>query len=203
MLHLVEAPDNSRALTLAAVRGQVRRAPSFTDDDDWLLQAIAAAVGAVEGNTGRQLLTATYELWLDEWPCRGIRPPKAPLQSVEAITYLDLNGAEQTLDEDQYVVLAPAGERAVHGWIEPAYQVVWPLVRCQAGAIKVQFVAGYGDDGDAIPAALTTAMLMLVGHWYQNRETVALGTIGTEVELAYSALVQGNGFQLYPLPETE
>ncbi|MBB3142198.1 head-tail connector protein [Halomonas organivorans] len=36
---------------------------------------------------------------------------------------------------------------------------------------------------------LTTAMLLLIGHWYENREAVALGTIATELPMAVQALI--------------
>lgn len=36
---------------------------------------------------------------------------------------------------------------------------------------------------------LTTAMLLLVGHWYENREAVALGTIATDLPMAVEALI--------------
>jgi len=53
---------------------------------------------------------------------------------------------------------------------------------------------------DAIPAEgdehalvidddITTAMLLLIGHWYETREAVVIGTITSEVPMAVGALV--------------
>ncbi|RTR01943.1 head-tail connector protein [Halomonas nitroreducens] len=36
---------------------------------------------------------------------------------------------------------------------------------------------------------LTTAMLLLVGHWYENRESVVLGTIASDLPMAVDALI--------------
>lgn len=36
---------------------------------------------------------------------------------------------------------------------------------------------------------LTTAMLLLIGHWYENREAVAMGTTATQVPMAVEALI--------------
>ncbi|MBW5800068.1 head-tail connector protein [Halomonas elongata] len=36
---------------------------------------------------------------------------------------------------------------------------------------------------------LTTAMLLLIGHWYENREAVVMGTIATQVPMAVEALI--------------
>ncbi|MGS0465873.1 head-tail connector protein [Cobetia marina] len=36
---------------------------------------------------------------------------------------------------------------------------------------------------------ITTAMLLLIGHWYETREAVVIGTITSEVPMAVGALV--------------
>lgn len=45
-------------------------------------------------------------------------------------------------------------------------------------------------EGDQlITPALKMAILLLVGHWYTNREAVVTGTIVTTVPLAYESLI--------------
>jgi Phage gp6-like head-tail connector protein len=39
------------------------------------------------------------------------------------------------------------------------------------------------------PASLDHAVLLLVGHWYANREAVITGTIASTVPMAFDALV--------------
>lgn len=39
-----------------------------------------------------------------------------------------------------------------------------------------------------ITKAIRQGALLLVGHWYANRETVAIGTIATELPMATNAL---------------
>jgi len=36
---------------------------------------------------------------------------------------------------------------------------------------------------------LTTAMLLLIGHWYENREAVVTGSTATELPMAVHALI--------------
>ncbi|NWN92292.1 phage gp6-like head-tail connector protein [Marinobacter adhaerens] len=36
---------------------------------------------------------------------------------------------------------------------------------------------------------ITTAMLLLIGHWYANRESVVIGTTASEVPMAVEALL--------------
>ncbi len=196
------APPEDEPVDLDAAKQQIRRPLTFAEDDDWLTRAIEAARRKVEGDTGRQLMPATWELWLREFPCGAFVLPRAPLASIESVTYIDLNGDEQTLDAATYVVWPPAlsGDEvsdpfARHGRVELAYGAIWPAVLCQLGAVKVRFVAGY----QTVPADLQHAMLMLIGHWYQNRETVAVGTISVEIDLAYRALIRNYRLEDVPV----
>lgn len=45
-------------------------------------------------------------------------------------------------------------------------------------------------DALALDDDITTAMLLLVGHWYANREGVVIGAITAEVPMAVEALLQ-------------
>jgi len=56
----------------------------------------------------------------------------------------------------------------------------------QAATVKVNYVAGYGA-ATAVPQTIKQAMLMLIAHWFENRE--AVGTVGGPVELATKALL--------------
>lgn len=51
---------------------------------------------------------------------------------------------------------------------------------------------GYNDDPDSILLNddVKAAMLLLIGHWYANREAVNIGNITTEVPFAVEALLQ-------------
>ena len=50
------------------------------------------------------------------------------------------------------------------------------------------YQAGYASN-DAVPASLRHAALLLIGHWYENREAVNVGNIVQDVPLAYDALI--------------
>ena len=53
----------------------------------------------------------------------------------------------------------------------------WPPVLYVPNAVQIHFVAGYGNDGKATPAALRRAMRLLIADGYYNREPVVSGTI--------------------------
>jgi len=176
-----------------------------TDDDGLLAGYILAARSWAEDYTRRAFMTQTWDYRIDAsiasgesvsgWPevkvgsaCyQRIHLPKPPLISVTSITYVDSNGVSQTLAADQYLVNA----YSIEGIIDPAYGVTWPSVRRQMNAITVRFVCGYGANpgtGQELDR-IRQAILLTVGHWYENRESVNVGNIVTEVPQAAEMLL--------------
>lgn len=164
------------------------------DDDELIVNQIVAARTYLEEICGRAFMSQTFDYSIDgEWPWvlnfergtheRVIEIQKAPLASVTSVTYVDSAGVTQTLAADQYVV---DGAGSI-GRIYPAYGVYWPSVRCQNRAITVRFVAGYGAS-DAVPQALKQALLLLVSHWFVNREPVTTG-IAPTLPMTIDALI--------------
>ncbi|EPY7018593.1 head-tail connector protein [Klebsiella michiganensis] len=51
---------------------------------------------------------------------------------------------------------------------------------------------GYADDPDSILLGddVKAAMLLLIGHWYEHRETVVVGQTAIEAPFAVEALLQ-------------
>lgn len=171
---------------------------SSTDEDGLLAGYILAARQHVETITNRALISQTWDYTIDgDWPWvidveshrhqRLIEIPKAPLQSVTSISYIDTTGVSQTLSTSQYVV---DGARAI-GRIFPAYGVTWPALRCQNNSITVRFVAGYGDQPGSVPEPIRHAMLLLIGHWFENREAVSSISLGA-VDFAVEALLSSH-----------
>jgi uncharacterized phiE125 gp8 family phage protein len=149
------------------------------DDDEFLLRLISMATDAVQQQTGRQLITATWKLYLDEFPSI-IEIGKLPVASVTSITYVDLAGTTQTLSASNYQtsILSPNTPAR----IMPAYGLTWPTVRGDTlDAICVTFTAGYGA-ASAVPDRMKHAVQLLCLHWYENREVVKTGTIVTTIQ---------------------
>ena len=96
-----------------------------------------------------------------------------PLSSVTSITYLDTDGATQTLAADQYVVDAISQPAR----ISRAYNVDWPDTRVQNNAVKVRFVAGYGV-ASAVPQCIKSWMLIRIATLMENRQQIVIGPGG-------------------------
>lgn len=145
---------------------------------------IVAARNTVEEATQRQLITATWELSFDCFPCI-IELPRPPIAAVSSIAYIDENGDSQTLSSALYQVDA----KSQPGRVVPAVDEVWPDTESQTlNAVTVTYTAGYGASGASVPRALRQAMLLLISHWNEHREAVAFSS-ATELPLAVKMLI--------------
>lgn len=167
-------------LTLTEVKDQLRIDGST--EDAYLERLIKAAIAHVEGPYGIGVILASQEwaLHLDNWP-GVIEIPLYPVQSVTSIEYLDEQGSSQTLDTSRYrvdLVSNPAR-------ITREFNETWPSVRLVTNAITVNFEAGYST----IPEDLKAAMLMIIAHWYEQRESVVIGTMASEVPQGAQAIL--------------
>jgi uncharacterized phiE125 gp8 family phage protein len=158
-----------------------------TLQDDLISLQITAARELVESYTGRQLVTATFKLTLDAFPCL-IRLPRPPLQAVTTVKYYDTDGVLQTVDAADYQVDATA----MPGTLSPAYGVSWPASRWQPAAVEIVYTAGFGATAASVPAMLRQAILLTVAHWYTNREAVITGTIASELPLGVQRILSLN-----------
>jgi len=155
--------------------------------DTTLDNLVKAARAKVEAVTGRQLVTATFDMLLDSLPTGSatMRVPFGELQSVTSLIYTDIEGVSTTWSSSKYIV-STADQL---GGITPAYGEVWPVPRVVKDAATVRFVCGYGAAA-AVPESLKHAILMLVAHWFENAEAVQVGLMATEMPLAADYLLQ-------------
>jgi uncharacterized phiE125 gp8 family phage protein len=168
-LNQTAAPSGA-PITLAEAKAHCR--VDHTDDDVLIGGLIAAATQHLDGRRGylgRCLMTQSWEYRVHCFPYGDpIELPLPPLVSVESVKYVDQVGVLQTLAADQYVIDAAT----YLGQLRPAYNVVWPVTRHESFAVRIAFTAGFGDAA-TVPQPIKSAMLMITGHLYENRETVA------------------------------
>jgi uncharacterized phiE125 gp8 family phage protein len=172
-------------VTLAEAKLHLR--VDVDDDDDVINRLIRTARHQTEVFTGRRWVNSTYRLRLDRFPFVGeatqyndvdgsIILPHGPLSSVSSITYVDTDGNTATATTADYTV----DTDSVPGRVALAFGKSWPDAREQANAVSVTYVAGYGTTATSVPDAAKSAIHLLVGHWYNNREEVS-ATIGGNV----------------------
>lgn len=159
-------PADGLALELGVVKAHLR---VDHDTEDALIEAlIGAATEWVETFTNRVLLTQTWDRLLDEVEGECIALPKSPVASVTHVKYIDTAGTLTTWSSSLYQV----DVASIRGRIAPAWGQCWPCAREQFGAWQIRYVCGYGTPDD-IPMAIRQAMLLIIGHWFEHRESVA------------------------------
>lgn len=161
----LKTAPTSEPLTVSDVKAHANI--DTTDDDALLTTYIIAAREHVEDKINRTLITQTWDYYLDRFH-NVMEMPKAPLQSVSAITYVDTDGATQTLSTSIYTVDSDSDP----GRVVLAYNQSWPSVRADINVVKITFISGYGNAA-AVAQAIKHAMLLLVSHWYESRESAS------------------------------
>lgn len=163
-------PPATEPITLAEAKAQCKVEHAL--DDDLITTLIQTYRERAEHETGRALITQTWELSLDAFPEAEIELPKPNVVSITSVTYLDSAGVLQTISGANYTLDAAA----IPGWVLPAVNYTWPTSQDVANAVKVRFVAGYGAAA-AVPAAIKTWIKLQIGAAYANREAFVRGNV--------------------------
>lgn len=157
-----------------------------TDEDTYITTLITVARQQAERVEGRVYITQTWALTLDEFPDGDwITLPVCPLLTVEEVTYLDADGTEQTWASSNYVV----DTKSTPGRLALAPDKEWPTTQSgRVNAVTITMSAGYGA-ASAVPKTAKQAVLLLIGHWFANREPVLIGSISKRLEDTADALL--------------
>lgn len=108
------------------------------------------------------------------------RLAEGPVSSVASITYVDVDGATQTLSSSVYEVRADGLETAIV--LKPNQG--WPATQ-PGSRITVTATIGFAT----VPPMALAAMLLLIGQWFANREATNVGNIVNEMPLGFVDLL--------------
>jgi len=185
-LTLITAPAD-HPMTVTEAKDHLR--VTVADEDDRIesiMQAAIAYLDGREGILGRALAPQTWEYTLDRFPvCSWIDLPLPPVQSITSIVYKDVSGNPQTWGGGNYSLGADKHWRPR---IIRAPNVSWPGTWGEPEAVTIRAIHGYASGAD-VPEPIRQALLLLIGHWFDNREAVLTGTISKEIEFGVEALV--------------
>ena len=145
-----------------------------TDEDALIEGYIATATEYFSWLTGMTVYRTVYALYLDRFDapyygraCTKVidLPCASPLVTVDAITYKDSGGTDNTLSSSLYVV------DTAYGRVTPAYGESWPsFTPWPLSAVKIQYTAGRTTTENPPPGA-RECIAQLVGGIYENRES--------------------------------
>lgn len=190
----------SEPVTLAEAKAFCR--VDLSDEDALLTSLIVAARRYVEKQTGLALMTQSWTAVLDKWPDGGANGfggpwwdgtrqlpislitstttldiPKRPFQAVTNIKLRDAYGTLTTVNPTVYF----SEVSDMRGRVNRVLGQIWPtVILANSGAIEVTFTAGFdAAPYSGVPDDLMSAVKMLVKHWYDNREPIAEGRLGS------------------------
>lgn len=168
-LQLLEAPAAAPVL-LAEVKAQLRI--EHPDDDLMIDRLIKTAVAYTDakGALGHAMITQKWGQWVNSVPPQYVRLAMGPLIEVTAVKYYDIDGALQTDTLSNYEITGTDFTTQ----IGPKSGFNWPVTQDRADAIRIEYTAGYGVTSASVPETLRHAMMLLIGHWYDNRENTMM-----------------------------
>lgn len=184
----LETAPATALITLDEAKQQVRR---DDDDDNAILTRLIAVVmsrlDGVDGILGRALITQTWSESFDAFPAGAtLCLSLAPVIDVTSVTYFDTDDQEQTFPGANY----SAFNRSRRGYVKLGYNSAWPSSYERDDAVTVTYQAGYGAAASDVPAAIKHAAMMMLAHYYENREAVLVGTISSDLPQGIMTLLR-------------
>lgn len=172
---------------LADVKKHLRIMDDFNDDDLYLMGLVAAARVMTENRTRRTFVATKWRADFDRWDacgCRGHALPYPPAlvtgDKMPSVGYVDENGVNTPTPPGTVTINTNCfpGEASLHEAIESA---------CCGSEGWIEWWAGVEDPRD-VPQQAKVAIMMLVAHWYANREAVSMDGNGATIPIAYDSL---------------
>lgn len=158
-------------LDLTTAKAHLRVEHAF--DDELIASYAAAAVDRTLAEIG---LAGVLELPQVTETTLRVFGFAYPVESIQAVKKKDAAGVWQTLPTDEWTLSGNAESRHI---LELAEEH-------EAGeSYRVEWTAGFGD---ALPAWFRVACLFLLGHYYENRSSVAMGVSVAEVPMGFTHL---------------
>lgn len=171
-------------ITLAEAKSHLRVTGS--QDDTYITGLITVARVRVEQITGYTPVNTIYEITLDAL-ADEIKLPRTPAASITCVKLYDQTDVETTVSASVYRL---RGDKNQTSAVVLKDGQSWPDITLRSsGGVVVCFVAGTGLSAAAVPEPIKHACKMLVSHYYENRESLALGTIITRIPETVDALL--------------
>jgi uncharacterized phiE125 gp8 family phage protein len=179
----VTAPS---ALPISVAEAKAQMRVEGNDEDTIIERLINAAVAFVDvqGVLGFAMITQTWGQWVGPNP-GTVMLSLGPVQSVSAIKYYDINGTLQTATLADFNVFGTPNRITV----SPKTGYAWPVTQTRDDAIKIEYVIGYGATSASVPQTVRHALMMLVAHWYENRENELIGTISKTLPFGFDDIL--------------
>ncbi len=177
MLHaqspVLVTPPTVLPVTLAEAKAHLR---VEHDEDDALIAAmLAAAIERLDGWSGilgRCLIEQVWALPFERFPRSDLIGLPFPNVSGVVVSYRPSNGAAAIEFSSSFWWLT---ETVTGSVIVLAAGASWPATADRPDAVTATMTVGYGAAPADVPAPIRSAILLMVGDLYRNRETTGQG----------------------------
>ena len=152
-------------------------------DDTLITNLIKAATSSCEEYTNRFFITTSLNQYGDVWADIS-ELFKSPAKTITSIKYYDEDNVLQTLSSSIYLLDVAVMPSRIG--LQPNQS--FPTIANRINAIDVAYEVGVDDPGN-VDNGIKQAILLTIGHWYANRESVVVGRQVNEVPMAAKYLL--------------
>jgi len=149
-----------------------------TADDTYITSIIKAATQLSEEYTNRFFIDTVIEQTCSDF-AQLQTLFKSKVSAVAHVKYYDSDNSLQTLSStiyDTQLQYEPSQ-------IQLADDKSFPEITKRNDAVVARYTVGYGSAASDVPEIIKQAILLTIGNFYQNRNSVVIGRIATELPM--------------------
>jgi len=149
-----------------------------TADDTYITSIIKAATQLSEEYTNRFFIDTVIEQTCSDF-AQLQTLFKSKVSAVAHVKYYDSDNSLQTLSAtiyDTQLQYEPSQ-------IQLADDKSFPEITKRNDAVVARYTVGYGSAASYVPEIIKQAVLLTIGNFYQNRNSVVIGRIATELPM--------------------
>tara|TARA_R110002020_G_scaffold28401_8_gene90655 strand:- start:246 stop:824 length:579 start_codon:yes stop_codon:yes gene_type:complete len=155
-----------------------------SDDDTLIDNLISAATESCQIYTNQYFIDTVVTQYSDTWD--GFYTLyKSPVSAITHIKYYDSDDSQQTLASSNYILDGTSKPARIGLSVDGAL----PTLSKRINAVEVKYTVGYGNASTDVPEGIRTAIILTVGNWYENRQSVITGRTATELPLSSQYLL--------------
>ena len=149
-----------------------------TADDTYITSIIKAATQLSEEYTNRFFIDTEIEQYASSFvELKTLF--KSKVSAITNVKYYDNNNTLQVLSATVYNTQL----NYEPSQIQLAENQSFPSITKRNDAVRAKYTVGYGSSASDVPEIIKQAILLTIGNFYQNRNSVVIGRIATELPM--------------------
>ena len=149
-----------------------------TADDTYITSIIKAATQLSEEYTNRFFIDTEIEQYASSFvELKTLF--KSKVSAITNVKYYDNNNTLQVLSATVYNTQL----NYEPSQIQLAENQSFPSITKRNDAVRAKYTVGYGSSASDVPEIIKQAILMTIGNFFQNRNSVVIGRIATELPM--------------------